>query len=160
MPESEGGQQAAAGAAPDYNILSVGSQDGYLVVQAEHYRDDGTFWFSEYYTWSGKEGVMFEVATNLSGERLLSDGSVAPYNPNGVQYVPEGEGWLYTAETLLTQDSIERVIASVHNSRTGSGYPGGTAAPPTLNSADGDTEGADTLAAEFGALESTDFSAD
>lgn len=116
----------------DFKIVDVFTQDGQLIVKAEHYHATGSLWFVENYTWQGREGLKQKRATNALGQLLLSDNSVAPSRivrpglPDVLeQYLPTGAQWKYRPGPHMDEASILSVIASIHQQRLAAGWPQG-----------------------------------
>jgi hypothetical protein len=108
-------------------IVNMFEQDCFLVVQAEHYHDDGAFWFSEHYRWCGDEGLKQKRATDDQGRALLDDDSLAPTNTidgEDVAYLPEGRDWKRHAAPHMDDFSIWETIVKDHNTRKAAGFGG------------------------------------
>lgn len=112
-----------------FTITEVFTQDGHLVVKADHFRPDGSAWFTENYTWQGREGLKQKRATNALGQLLLDDGTVAPSTvrrgpPDEVEYIlPPGRQWARRSGTHMVDDSILSVIRTTHRQRSTTAYP-------------------------------------
>jgi len=109
-------------------VINMFEQDCFLVVQAEHYHDDGGFWFSEHYRWCGDEGLRQKRATDSDGNALLEDDSLAPTNTidsEEVAFLPEGQDWKYLAAPHMDDSSIWEVIIQDHNTRKVAHFGGG-----------------------------------
>ena len=65
-----------------FRIVEVRAEQGYLVVEVQHFKPDGSHWFYDLYSWQGREEFNKSNVLNLNGEKLLEDGSVAPYIVN------------------------------------------------------------------------------
>ena len=72
-------------------------RDGFFVVEAEHYNDDGSFWYSENYRWRSVEGngpymddsSIWEVVVQIHQERRVAGfvggrDVLPPGNPEGL----------------------------------------------------------------------------
>ena len=109
-------------------IVNMFEQDCFLIVQAEHYHDDGAFWFMEHYRWCGDEGLKQKRATDDQGRALLDDDSLAPtriVDGEEVPYRPEGRTWKRHAAPYMDDFSIWETIVKDHNTRKASGFGGG-----------------------------------
>jgi hypothetical protein len=106
-------------------------QDGMFVVLAEHYNDDGSFWFSEHYCWMSTEGNKAKRQTNAEGMMLMDNGEAAPTRDSGrtleedEQYLPDGREWLMRDVPHLDDSSIWETILLIHEERTASRAEGG-----------------------------------
>lgn len=115
----------------DFMIVDVFTQDGQLVVKAEHYHPTGALWFVEHYTWQGREGLKQKRATNALGQPLLDDGTVAPSTTNPgppvqvIYWLPDGRSWLRLPAPHMVNHSILTTIRSIHRQRLTSGWPQG-----------------------------------
>ena len=110
-------------------VVNRFEQDCFLVVQAEHYHDDGAFWFMEHYRWCGDEGLKQKRATDSDGKALLDDDSLAPtrtMDGEEVAYLPEGRTWKRLAAPHMDDFSIWETIVKDHNTRKAAGFGGGT----------------------------------
>ena len=126
----------------DFKILDVFEQNWHMVVLAEHYQPDDSFWFTEYYTFPGVEGVKRKRTTNSDGECIMDNGEVAPTHkitsdrPDkpgiSVQYLPESRDWAREPAPHLNAESILSIIRSVHARRTKSGWAVQTDSLPPL----------------------------
>ena len=127
---------------PDFKILDVFERSWHMVVVAEHYQPDDSFWFTENYTFPGVEGVKRKRTTNAGGEALMDNREVAPTykitpdrpdNPGiSAQYLPEGRSWAREPAPHLNAESILSIIRSVHARRTESGWSVQTDSIPPL----------------------------
>ena len=109
-------------------IINRFEQDGNFVVEAEHYNDDGSLWYSEHYQFGGEEGHKHKRATNASGEILLDDGTVAPtqiIEGDEIAYRPLGRDWARRPEPHMDDSTIWAAILSDHEQRVAAGYAGG-----------------------------------
>lgn len=111
----------------DFRIIRVFDSNAHLVFQVEHYNADGSVWFTEHYTWQGREGLRRKRMVNRKGELLLSDQSIAPRDQDGRQYLPAGKKWRYRPGTHMGQESILDTIRTTHDQRLMSGWPQGSA---------------------------------
>ena len=103
-------------------------QDGFFVVLAEHYHEDGSFWFSEHYRWLATEGNKTKRLTNSEGLILMDNGEVAPTRDldpfSEEQYLPDGREWRRGTDSHMDSSTIWETIKSVHRERTASGAGG------------------------------------
>ena len=109
-------------------IINRFEQDGHFIVEAEHYHEDGSIWYSEHYRFGGKQGHTHKRATNASGEILLDDGTVAPtqvIEGDEVAYLPPGRDWARRPEPHMDDSTIWSAILSDHEQRVAAGYAGG-----------------------------------
>ena len=113
----------------DFKVISVWEQDCHLIVTAEHYHPDASFWFTENYRWQGREGLRHKRSTNARGELLLSDGTVAPTRNNVLgeseAYLPGGTDWQRNAGIHMDNNAVLGVIRTIHGERLLSGWPQG-----------------------------------
>ena len=112
-------------------VTDVFQQDCHLIVRAEHYHPDGTFWFLENYRWQGREGLKRKRVTNTAGRLLMDNGKVAPLriedgDSTPVAYLPKGREWARRSTPHMDEDSILDTIRSIHRQRLTSGWPQGT----------------------------------
>lgn len=112
----------------DFKVLDVFVQGGHLVVKAQHFKLDGTAWFTEHYLFQGREGLKHKRATNGLGQPLLDDGTVAPTelkrdNNRQVPVLPTGRQWARRPEPHLAEDSILHTIRLIHRQRTALNSP-------------------------------------
>ena len=143
----------------DFKIVDVFTQDGQLVVKAEHYHPSGVLWFVEHYTWQGREGLKQKRATNALGQLLLDDGTVAPSTthpgpPAEVIYsLPAGRTWLLRPGPHMDRSSIVKTIRKIHKQRLVSGWPQGQMDPMCRFKFNGDdTTGCTGLRSHFQTL--------
>ena len=141
----------------DFKIIDVHNQDSHLAVCVEHYNVDGTLWFTENYTWQGREGLKQKRATNADGDILLTDGTVAPYlatNDVGIaeQYLPEGKSWQLRPAPHMDDESILTTIRATHKDRLVSGWPSTTDTLSPCSCTNEDVDGCDTLVSKFTSL--------
>ncbi|KKL95065.1 hypothetical protein LCGC14_1858350, partial [marine sediment metagenome] len=119
-------QGRAPESTPDFRIISIGEHDGQLLLEVEHFRPDGSFWFFENYLWQGREGLKEPKVVNSSGGLYLDDMALAPYTLDGRGerqfYLPDERQWLRTGLPHLDQASILSVIVQTHEQRTVSGW--------------------------------------
>ena len=114
----------------DFRIVEVYISSGQLVVRAEHFKPDGSAWFTEHYTWQGREGLKQKRATNALGQLLQDDDSIAPTRiirrgpPDEVeQFLEAGKTWKRLPAPHMVDDSILGTIRSIHRQRLATGYP-------------------------------------
>ena len=62
-----------------FRIVDVRSNQGKLVLEVQHFKNNGNHWFYEVYTWDGAEEFKKDRVSNSSGDYLLEDGTIAPY---------------------------------------------------------------------------------
>ncbi len=48
----------------DFRIIEVSEHQGQLLVEVEHFKEDGTFDYFENYLWQGREGRTFSMVVN------------------------------------------------------------------------------------------------
>jgi len=143
-----------------FKIIEVYVSSGHLVVTAEHYRPDGSAWFTEHYTWQGREGLKQKRATNVLGQLLLDDDTVAPTEivrrgpPDETrQVLPPGRAWKLRPGPHMVDDSILGTIRSIHKQRLVTGWPQGAVDRlTTYKYSSADQQGCETLRARFQAL--------
>jgi hypothetical protein len=144
----------------DFKIVDVFTQDGQLVVRAEHYHptDAASVWFVEHYTWQGREGLKQKRATNALGQLLLDDGTVAPVEVQPgppdklVPFLPAGRDWLRQPAPHMVDDTILATIRSVHRQRRASGWPTTTDRLPSFKFSPADALSVETLRLKFQGL--------
>jgi hypothetical protein len=163
-------------ASPLFRIIDVRAEYGQLVVEAEHFNaDDGSHWFYENYTFSGREEYQRPRVTDQAGQwptgRLFirSTGMVAPtrFNPNSglsgriEHYLPDGEEWLRHPYPKLTAESIANSIQLIHARRTLTGWSKGVQRLTThpMNASAADMTGAPRLAQRFAGLVTAAYTA-
>ena len=144
---------------PEFKVLDVRAHNGQLLVRVEHFDASGSHWFFEDYTWQGREGLKRKRQTNPQGKLLLADGTVAPSNAKGDQYLPGGREWAYLPPPIMDNEAIVSVIRQVHQSRliTGAPYADGrlrTSVPPGTPR---DNAGIGLLASKFAGLRGMSF---
>ena len=124
--------QPARAATPDFRIITVEHEYGQLIVEAQHFRQDGSHWFFEHYTFQGREA--FKYPANRK------DGDWTPH---------------------LDQGSILHTIQSIHQKRKLTGWTKGAQRLTTtpLDSTSWDGIGATMLAARFRPMEDRSFMA-
>lgn len=109
-------------------IVNKFCQDGFFVVEAEHFHDDDSFWYSEHYRWLSTEGNKRKRLTDADGRLVLDDGSLAPRttDDNGLvsDTLPEGREWALRPGPHMDNASIWSVITQDHKARLGA-YGGG-----------------------------------
>lgn len=116
---------------PDFRILDVFQQDHHLIVRAEHFNPDGSFWFLENYIWQGREGLKRKRKTDAQGRILMDDGKPAPLTDHPDveerrQFLPLGRDWARHDTPHMDEGSILTTIRSIHEQRLVSGWPQGT----------------------------------
>jgi len=118
----------------DYRIVDVFINDFRLCVKADHYHPDGSFWFTEHYTFLGREGLKQKQATDAQGNVLMDDGTPAPTRAGGrvpinaserIPYLPSGRSWKYRPGPHMSDNSILEAISSIHKQRLVTGWPQG-----------------------------------
>ena len=151
---------------PDFKILDVFEQQCHLIVLAEHYQPDESFWFTEYYVWQGREGTHFKRVTNADGDMLMDDGNPAPWGQSNLdevaipgaippiqkQRLTPGRTWLRETTPSMDNDSILDTIRSTHSRRTETGWPVQTDTLPSFNMTEKDAEGCVALINKFASL--------
>lgn len=142
----------------DFRIVDIFTQDGQLVVKAEHFRPDGSAWFTENYTWQGREGLKQKRATNALGQLLLDDGTVAPSDPDpnvpGRRNfrLPPGRTWALRPGPHMDESSILSTIRSIHRQRLLTGWPNTVDRLGNFRPKPEDVTGCPALLARFQAL--------
>jgi len=154
-----------AHAAAHFRIIDVRAEYGHLVVEVEHFKPDGAFWFFENYVFQGREGGKYEIAVNALGEKLLSDETVAPKRivkgppQREEQYLPSSRTWKYSTTISLEQASILGVIDRIHMQRQPTGWNKGanrlTVAPRAARNRD--TDHVQALVTKFSPLVGTAY---
>jgi hypothetical protein len=94
---------------PAYRIVDVRSEQGQLVVEAQHFYPNGNHWFYKLYSWQGREAYKYPRVTNEAGELLLEDGTVAPYRVDG-----DEDPYQYIGYGKIYFESIEGTIPPVY----------------------------------------------
>jgi hypothetical protein len=102
---------------PTFRIIAVSEHDGQLLVEVEHFKANGSFDYFENYLWQGREGTKHPIATNANGRALLTTGQIAPFDVDGVQYLPKLNEWKRETGIHLGNDSILGVIQQIHDQR-------------------------------------------
>ena len=140
----------------NFKIIDVFTHDGHLVVKAEHFNLDSSFWFLEYYLFQGREWHKHKRAVNARGQTLLDDGTVGPTRPRPnepertEQFLPPGRTWALRPGPHMDDSTILDTIRSIHKQRLVSGWPQGKIDRlGTLKPAPQDTTGCVPLAAHF-----------
>ena len=142
----------------DFKILAVFEQDCHLVVRAEHYQPDGSFWFLEHYTWQGREGLKAKRKTDKRGRLLLSDGKLAPQRGDPPEsYLPTGEEWSRHLPPHVDEDSILSTIRGIHKQRLRDGFPGVVDTLSSRPFTRDDASGCQVLTAKFSYLAGRTF---
>lgn len=144
----------------DFRIVDVYLSSGQLVVTAEHFNPDGSAWFTEHYTWQGREGLKQKRATNALGQLLQDDNTVAPTRvtrrgpPDETeQFLEAGKTWKLRPGPHMVDDSILSTIRSIHRQRLATGWPQGKIDQlPTFKSGPADNLGSDALKLRFQGL--------
>ena len=158
------GHVPEAQAAAHFRILDVRAEYGHLVVEVEHFNDDGTFAYFENYLWPGREGDKHARVLNKDGKLLLNDGTVAPEKESisargPVQYRPAGKAWKRETTPWMDTASITSVIESKHQRRKVTGWTEGqsrlTVHPRNFTAAD--TNGVGALVTKFAGLVDTAY---
>jgi hypothetical protein len=119
-----------------FDIISITTHRGQVVIRVQHVRDDGLNCCREDYTIGGRQWSVHQRCTNDQGDLLMDDGEVAPKEQEdargrdeGVyyyQYLPAGRSWSYHTEPHLKTDDILETIRNTHARRPGNhdGYNG------------------------------------
>jgi hypothetical protein len=124
---------ATVGAMPLFRVIDVRAEYGQLVVEVQHYNDQGGHAYYELYTFQGREQYRQPLLTDMFGQDpirrqfLRRTGEVAPIRVRddiAEHYLPEGEAWLRHNRPILDQASILSVIHKTHE-RRGSGWDKG-----------------------------------
>ena len=142
----------------DFRIVDVFIQGGHLVVKAEHFKPDGSPWFTEHYLFQGREGLKHKRATNaLLGQPLLDDGSVAPTelkrdNDRQVPVLPPGRRWARRPEPHLAEDSVLHTIRLIHRQRAAAQAPNTVDRLVTPPPTQADNDGCGALLTQFAGL--------
>ncbi len=126
-----------------------------MVVQAEHYRSDGTGWFTENYVFQGREGLKQKRKTNAQGRLLMDDATVAPGAPK--QFLPPGREWARHPAPHMAEESIIGTITSIHKQRLVTGWPTGVDVISSKTFTNRDAAGVSALLAKFGHLAGREF---
>ena len=103
----------------DFRIVDVRSSQGKLVLEVQHIDKHGKEWFYELYTWDGLLNERVDRETNILGEFLREDNTVAPYRSYPVfnketnsdveeleQYIPTGYITLELVTPAATWEDI------------------------------------------------------
>ena len=103
----------------DFRIVDVRSAQGKLVLEVQHIDKYGKEWFYELYTWDGLLNERVDRETNILGEFLREDNTVAPYRSYPVfnketnsdveeleQYIPTGYITLELVTPAATWEDI------------------------------------------------------
>ena len=106
-----------------FKIQAVRKRDGHLVLDVTHFRPNGSAWFQESYVFQGREAHKFKTLLNDAGEPLMDNGRVAPQDPEGGWFLPEGRTWQPSTTPHFQRASILSVIRSIHRRRLQSGWP-------------------------------------
>lgn len=111
-------------------IIDKYVQDCFLVLEVEHYNDDGSFWYMEHYRWDCIEGLKQKRQVNAEDKILLSDGSVAPVrnrelDDEPMQYCPDDKEWKYRDGPHMDDSSLWVTIIDDHHRRKEAGFNGG-----------------------------------
>ena len=77
-----------------FKIVDVRGEKGHLVVESQHFHENGSHWFYEIHTFQGREGFKRE-RTTVNGKYYLNNGEIAPSatdeSGNEYQYLPFNE---------------------------------------------------------------------
>lgn len=115
--------------AMDFQLIDITNVQSHLVVTAEHYHPDGSFWFRENYVWQGREGLKRKRKTDAEGRILMDDGQRAPLrlgiDDELVPYLPSGRTWARLPAPHMDEESILTTMRSIHQQRLISGWPQG-----------------------------------
>jgi hypothetical protein len=110
-------------------IVDTFNQDGFFVVKAEHFHEDGLFWFMEHYRWQMTEGNIHKRVVDEAGIPVMDNDQSAPTKLDGIgensAYLPEGRTWKRHTTPHMDDSSIWEVIMSDHAQRKLNGYVGG-----------------------------------
>ena len=141
----------------NFRIVDVFTQDGQLIVRAEHFHANGSPWFTEHYTWQGREAFKQKRETNIRGEMLLDSGEVCPSVPipftnQRHQVLPPGRNWKYRPGPHMDDGSVLSEIRATHQKRLVSGWPDSTDTLSAFKHTTADDAGCDTLRRRFLAL--------
>ena len=102
-------------------VVNRFEQDGFFVVEAEHYHDDGSFWYSEHYRWVSTEGNKRKRLSDADGRLVLDDGSLAPRTTDSTgvstDTLPEGRQWALRPGPHMDDGSVWSVIIQDHEAR-------------------------------------------
>jgi len=105
-------------------------QDGYFVVKADHFHDEGLFWFMEHYRWQEDEGNQHKRVVDSAGIPVMDNGQSAPTALDDIgetsAYLPEGRTWERHTAPHMDDSSIWEVIMADHAQRKLNGYVGGS----------------------------------
>jgi hypothetical protein len=148
-------------AGPLFRILDVRQEYGHLIIEVEHFKADGSFWFFEDYTWQGREGLKRSRVKNADGELLLATGKVAAFRLGDRNekrhFLRRGERWKLTRTPMMTTDSILGVVQKIHAQRVTTGWTKGQSriiVSPKEYKTD-DTDGVGQLVTKFRGLKDT-----
>ncbi len=156
-------------AAADFRIIDVRAEYGQLVVEVQHFNDDGSHAYYENYTWRGQEQYQQPIFTDQMGNSpivrqfIKSDGRVAPVRGGefggNEHYLPVGEQWLRHNRPHLDDASILRVIQKIHAKRDGTGWNKGQQRLTThpMDFTQDDAAGAPFLKSRFAGLKETAY---
>ena len=145
--------QAATGAT--FRIIDVRVEYNHLVVEGQHFNEDGSHWFYENYTFAGREQHKHPRVVDGLGRLFLSTGEEAPLATDSTgytdYYLPQGAEWLLHSRPYLEAGSILGVMAQTHTERSVSGWDKGEFRLTThpLDYGDADITGAPYLKQRF-----------
>ena len=111
-------------------VADTFNQDGFFVVKAEHFHEDGSFWFMEHYRWQMEEGNQHKRVVDEAGIPVMDNGQSAPTALDDIgetsAYLPEGRTWERHTAPHMDDSSIWEVIIADHAQRKLNGYVGGS----------------------------------
>ena len=154
----------AEAAGPLFRIIEVRAEYGHLVVEAQHFKPNGSHWFYENYTFQGREAYKHPRVTDASGRLFLkAHGREAPktVSADGVDtyYLPEGTEWMRYSRPHLAADSVLGVIQAIHEQRRRTGWTRGQYRLTThpLDYTPSDALGANTLRQRLAGIKDTAY---
>lgn len=110
-------------------VVDMFNQDGFFVVQAEHFHDDSSFWYMEHYRWTMAEGNNHKRVVDGAGIPVMDNDQSAPtrldFADEVVPYLPEGRTWKRHTTPRMELSSIREVMIADHTQRKLNGYAGG-----------------------------------
>ena len=110
-------------------IVNTFIQDGFFVVEAEHYNGNGLFWYMEHYRWQMEEGNQHKRVVDEAGIPVLDNNQSAPTQLDDTgdisAYLPEGRTWKRHTTPRMDYSSIWEIIIDDHKRRNLIDYPGG-----------------------------------
>lgn len=105
-------------------IVDIFCHGKFFVVEAEHFHNNGTFWYMEHYQFLASEGNKQKRATSEDGKLLMDDNEIAP-SRDDVQYLPSGKKWGLRTGPHMDESSIWKAIISDHKRRKSHRFSGG-----------------------------------